>query len=131
MFSVLTSKIYGGLSIALALCLGVLWLAKNSEIAEWEGKYNVAENARLRLAVDVAQCRTNNGALQLALERQNAATDATARLAKEVAAKGSAALVQAQAGNKAVEAKIKAIDATSRTGDDCKDADALITEQLK
>jgi hypothetical protein len=75
MFSVLTSKIFGGLSIALTLLCGILWARGNAwenaaerwkeTAGQWKGAYD-AQEAAYRAAQDAAKAK----ALRLKLEQE-------------------------------------------------------------
>lgn len=75
MFSALTSKIFGGLSIALALMCGLFWMRGNAwehaagrwkeTAGQWKGAYE-AQEAAYRAAQDAAKAK----ALRLKLEQE-------------------------------------------------------------
>lgn len=135
MFSVLTSKLFGGLSIALAGALAWLYISTNATIASYEKAINapvVGWRASLqRCTSDLATSQGNAATLTGSVARQNDAVQgvsstAAVRYAQGAADRSGAALSVQKAD--ALAAKL----VKARAGADiCASADQLILEYVK
>lgn len=107
MFSVLTSKIFAGTSVALALALVGVVVAKNHEIARWErdfdhvsGLYNTAKG-------NLVIARANTVTVEGALAQCNASIDSAAAQAAQVAEAGRRAVADVRrAGERELNAAL-------------------------
>lgn len=135
MFSVLTSKIFGGLSVALAAALLWLYVSTSATIASYERAINAPVTgwaARLSAAqADLATARGNAATLQAQIDRQN---DAVQRLNEGAAARlanGAAERSRASEGVASAAALSAKLAKAQAGADVCASADALILETVK
>lgn len=117
MFSVLTSKIFGGALLALAAYHLIDEVIDGNRYAELEKKHAalLRDNDTLRL---------NVGKYQLALQTCNTGVENVAKVAQTVAASGTAAVKAAQAAGKRNDVVVRNINnAPAQT---CVDAEAIL-----
>lgn len=135
MFSVLTSKVFGGLSVVLAVALAVVVVTNRATIAAYDAAINAPVTgwqARLSACTaDLAVARGNTAVLGSSVGKQNEAVQsvqdhAAARYANGAAMRSDAALKAKQAAQLA--AKLAKATATENM---CASADALILETVK
>ena len=134
-FSVLTSKIYGGVALLGMAALAYVWISGHATIASYEKAINAPVTgwqARLNACTaDLATARGNAATLGSQIDRQNDAVqrlgdDAAARYANGAAERSSA--LEASSAAKALAAKLAKAQAGA---DKCASADALILETVK
>lgn len=135
MFSVLTSKIFGGMSLALAAALAFVSISKNAEISALQKSIDKPVTgwaARLNACtIDLATVRGNAALLSGALSDQNrAVSDLEARAA---AAHAKGAFDRSEAAKKvsAAQAQVAALRNARAGADQCASADQLILENVR
>lgn len=134
-FSALTSKIFGGLSAALALALAWLYVSTSATIASYDKAINAPVkgwSARFSACTaDIATARGNAATLAAQIDRQN---DTVQALSDAAAARySSGALgrsIAAQTNGRATAATAKL--GKAKAGENvCASADSLILETVK
>jgi len=129
MFSILTSKIFGGLALGLALALAfAVWSGDRRETKmQVTIDKHVSVNAALRR--DVATLTANGVIVEQGLAQCNASVDAAARAANIVAKAGESAVRAVQKAGGAAAAKgVAAVQAMPAAT--CEDAEAILRSQL-
>lgn len=121
MFSALTSKIFGGLAIALAVLLAVTVIDKNSAIGGLEKELR-DEKAAHSLAVNDYLIAVSNGVkLEAGLTQCNSSISAMKSTADALTKAGVVAVQQVQqAGRKALSDKLAGTEAMPK--ETCEDA---------
>lgn len=135
MFSVLSSKIYGGLSLALLAALAWVMVSKSAVISHQDKLINdpktgyVAQLAAAR--ANEATLKLNQSVLVNGVNQCNSKVDAAVKAAEDAAAAGRAALAIVErnsAATRSVIAAVKAIPAGSTPGEQCAAADAILLQ---
>lgn len=124
MFSVLTSKIFGGLAFGLALVLVVSTINFKMQIRTLNKQVEQKDGIIERQKIDISTLKNNVKALDLGLNTCNAGVASTAATAERINKAGVAALAQVQKAGAAVDRKVKQIDAMPAAT--CEDADAIL-----
>jgi predicted pyridoxine 5'-phosphate oxidase superfamily flavin-nucleotide-binding protein len=133
MFSVLTSKIFGGATVALALALVGVMISKNHEIRS-QAKVIKEMEATLKLQrADLATLAANEITLKAAVNQCSDSVARTAQVAQVVARSGQAAVEQVRsAGERATARAISRLQAMPRDATDpadlCAQADAILQQ---
>lgn len=120
MFSVLTSKIFGGTTIALLLVVTAMgWKlhSRDNTIAKLEKTVSDQK-------VEIATFKGNVASLDAGLKVCNASVDNAKAIADQVAAAGKAALAEVRKNAVALDKRINAIDAMPAST--CGDAEAIL-----
>ena len=121
MFSVLTSKIFGGVAVALAAALAFTVITYEAKIGVYNNQLRKADGQITGLQADVAALRSNNAQLDAGVKQCNASIDALASVAKVVSNNGAVAVKAAQANRSEVTERIETIKLTPvNTCDDVK-----------
>lgn len=134
-FSALTSKLFGGLSILLAVALAGSIVSHKATVAAYDKAINAPVTgwqARLSACTaDLATARSNATTLRSQIDRQNEAVQSIQTAAANRYASG--AVDRSEAVKQAVAAKAAAATlAKAKAGADvCASADALILETVK
>jgi translation initiation factor 2B subunit (eIF-2B alpha/beta/delta family) len=133
MFSVLTSKIFGGTTVALALALVGVTISKNNEIRS-QAKIIKEMEAALKLQrEELATLAANELSLKAAVKQCSDSVAQTAQVAQKVARSGQAAVEQVRsAGERATARAISRLQAMPRDAIDpadlCAQADAILQQ---
>jgi translation initiation factor 2B subunit (eIF-2B alpha/beta/delta family) len=133
MFSVLTSKIFGGATVALALALVGVTISKNHEIRS-QAKVIEEMEATLKLQrADLATLAANEITLKAAVKQCSDSVARTAQVAQAVARSGQAAVEQVRsAGERATARAISRLQDMPRDATDpadlCAQADAILQQ---
>lgn len=134
-FSVLSSKIFGGLSIALALACAYLYISMSATIASYEKAINepvTGWQARLNACVaDKSTALGNQAALEAQIDRQNEAVERLNSAAGARIANG--AQMRKLAANEAAsaDALVAKLEKASAAADVCASANQLILEVIR
>lgn len=124
MFSILTSKLFGGAAIALLLFSGV-------QTARLHFAHNTIErrDATIKgLNADIVLYKANEAALNATISRQNAVVDAMKATGDAATARASKALREAQRANTKVDEAIGQI--RGRKVEGCETGGAIISSGL-
>ncbi|TXH54312.1 MAG: hypothetical protein E6Q97_11180 [Desulfurellales bacterium] len=134
-FSVLSSKIFGGLSIALAVACAYLYISMSATIASYEKAINAPVTgwqARLNACVaDKSTALGNQAALEAQISRQN---DAVERLNAATGARisnGAQMRKSAENDTVAANALVAKLEKASAAADVCASANQLILEVIR
>ncbi len=135
MFSALTSKVYGGLAIFLALALVYVTVSKNGEIRQLTASIErpvTGWRARLdRCELDRQTLRGNQAKLEKAVTDHNASLDRIKAAADLRAANAANDRLRALEQAKTAEAKAATLAKRVAGSDVCKSARDLILEYTK
>lgn len=127
-FSVVTSKVYGGLAVVLALTLIAVTVTKNNEINKLSDMVEQRDETLLVVRANLTTARNNVRAVEDGLLECNAGVAAAAQAANQVALAGKQAVQAVQAaGRKATQARIKQVQAAPQAT--CADAEALLRSE--
>lgn len=129
MFSVLTSKIFGGVAAGLAVILAVTVIGYEGKIGVYQNQLEKADGQITGLQADVAALRSNNAQLDAGVKQCNASIDALASVAKVVSNNGAVAVKAAQANRSEVTERIETIRVTPVNT--CDDVKALLKQGAK
>ena len=127
LFAGLAAKVMGGIIVALLLSNVSSCVIKNREIrnqAELIARYKVAAEKQ---RAEIATLRGNVAQLDAGLKVCNASVENTARVADAVAKAGVSALKEVQKAGKAVDRKVREIDAMPK--DTCEDAFKILKKR--
>jgi cell division protein FtsB len=124
-FTVLTSKIFGGVAVLLLVLL-IGSCAQNGTLAH---RIEALDTQIAGLTRDLTQCRANRITLEDATARQNAAVEAARAEGAQRLAALEQASVAARAAAQTAQSRAAAILARQPGADECADALALIREQ--
>ena len=129
MFSILTSKIFGGLALGLAFTLAfVIWSGDRRE-AKLETAIAKQDKVIKRLGDEILVLASNATALEQGLGQCNASVDAAARAATAIGRAGVNAVATVQKAGQASSARAaKAVQAMPAAT--CEDAEAILRSQL-
>lgn len=111
MFSILTSKIFGGLSVGLALTLATVIVWKNAEIGNVQDQLMAAQTVIAEQKVDLATLRGNQKGLEVGLAQCGTSVENYKTFTEQLTNAGVAALSEVQKGTASMNAKLKRIDA--------------------
>lgn len=126
-FSALTSKIYGGLSIALILAIGVLMLTNRATVKAKDAMIANQGTTIQALERDVTTARNNSATLSAGIADQNASIDRETKALEALTEQSKVTEAAIRSGNAAGLAAVRvAMASVPQGGDPCKRADALI-----
>lgn len=131
MFSILTSKIYGGVAVGLALALAYVVVTKNAVIDNQAETLRENTTTIGNLKSDLRTARSNNDKLEFGIQQCNAGVQAAADAASVVAQAGVRAVEQTRKAGAAVAAKVDRINALPAAGPPsalCEQADDILLE---
>lgn len=129
MFSVLSSKIFGGTTLLMVAAFALLLISKNAVINSQNRQIRdlISQTSSLRSNLNI--CRGNEANLEGQLTGQNAKVKAAADAANMVAKAGVAAVAQAQKAGAGVAAQVARINALPEAT--CADVDNILLEGAK
>lgn len=111
MFSVLTSKIFGGLSLTLLAALVWIKLSTGMEIASLNRDIEGYQAKIASQQVDLSTLRGNQKGLEAGVLACNTSVDAYKNVVESLAKAGNAALAEVQKGTATLNRRLGAIDA--------------------
>lgn len=124
MFSVLTAKIMSGVSAALLLSMGVMYLVHKGETSSLNKTIIKHEATVARLTADNITLKANQTSLEAGVNLCNSGVENAKRLADQATANGAALLEQVKTANASLEGRIKRIAAMPSQS--CEDAEAIL-----
>lgn len=124
MFTSLTSKLFGGLSVVLALTFIAMLLGKNYEISKLEKALAASRDTNTSLRLDNASLLINQTELEKGVAACSNSIAVAAAKASAAAAAGEAALAEARKGSAAVAATVRSIQGMPSAT--CADAEAIL-----
>lgn len=134
-FSALTSKIFGGVAVALAATLIWLYISTSATIAGYEKAINDPETgwkaALNTCTANLATARGNTATVRDALDRQNDALESVKAAAAARQAAGAAERAKAEQAVARVKAQNAKLATAQAGADMCVSADQLILENVK
>lgn len=130
-FSVLASKIYGGLLVASLVGGAFVLASKNAHINRLEGSLEKQATQIVTLRAERDTARANVTTVKAGLAQCNAGVTAAAEQANRLAAQGAKAVAEVQKAGEAALAKttrrIEALPTNGRTAaEQCAQADAIL-----
>lgn len=133
MFSILTSKIFGGVAAALLVALIFVYVSKTAVISHQDKTLRAQATAISNLKSDLRTARANADKLEFGLEQCNASAHSAAETATRIAQAGAAAVEQVRAaGVASTSAAVRRLEAMPRDGATaaqlCEQADAILLE---
>jgi hypothetical protein len=135
LFSVLTSKIFGGVAVALAAALIWLYISTSATIASYKDAIHNPETgwkaALNTCTTNLATARGNAATLGDALDRQNEALERVKAAAAARQAAGAAERAKAEQAVERAKAQNAKLATTQAGADMCVSADQLILENVK
>lgn len=126
MFSVLTSKLFGGAAIALAVALAFTVGMYEAKVDVYAGELGKADDKIDGLQSDIAALRLNNASLDSGLKQCNTSVDQLASVASAVNRNSAAALAAATAGRGKVVERIQIIKQMPTNS--CADVTAILKQ---
>lgn len=131
-FSVLSSKIFGGLSIALAVACAYLYISMSATIASYDKAINepiTGWQARFAACtMDKATALGNQAALEAQIDRQNEAVERLNSVAGARIASGAAMRKLAANGASSADALAAQLSKARAGADICSSTDQMIIE---
>lgn len=133
MFSILTSKIFGGTTVLLAIALAAIWISKDAVISHQDKRLAQKDVTISDLRQDLATARGNADKFELGMKQCNESAATAAQQAANVAEAGRKALEAVRkAAEASAQASIKRLDQLPRDGTTpaqvCSQADAILLQ---
>jgi uncharacterized protein YlxW (UPF0749 family) len=125
------AMIGGGLSIVLAAALAFVMISNHYTVKSLESQRDRAQQLADDRLTDLTQCRANRITLEDATRMANEAVDAAKAASAARVAKLQDAADQAKRDATAARKEADRILRSTGTGDDCRDANTLILEEIK
>lgn len=133
MFSILTSKIYGGVAVAILLAFIFMIVTKNAVISHQDKTLQAQSTTIANQKADIATLRGNYNVVRAGLDQCNESSANAAALATQIAQAGAAAVSQVkQAGAASTASAVRRLSNLPRDGatadEQCAQAADLLLE---